>query len=142
MSENDEKTGSGPLDLAEEIRLLVELVVEHAAPWLEGLISAGHGCTDHDSGGWCPLCAIVGIFRGERPEFVARLMEQAAQLVALLRAVLADRWEPEAACAHAGVPACAEGAHGRRCAGGSFAGPAHHGDQARRLAAGPGELSC
>ncbi|WP_410653380.1 hypothetical protein [Amycolatopsis sp. cmx-4-54] len=96
MSENNENTGSGPLDLAEEIRLLVELVVEHAAPWLEGLISAGHGCTDHDSGGWCPLCAIVGIFRGERPEFVAGLMEQAAQLVALLRAVLADRWEPEA----------------------------------------------
>ncbi|MFE6610850.1 hypothetical protein [Amycolatopsis sp. NPDC057786] len=96
MSENNENTGSGPLDLAEEIRLLVELVVEHAAPWLEGLISAGHGCTDHDSGGWCPLCAIVGVFRGERPEFVARLMEQAAQLVALLRAVLADRWEPEA----------------------------------------------
>nr|WP_221472777.1 hypothetical protein [Amycolatopsis umgeniensis] len=89
------------MKLAEEIRLLVELVVEHAAPWLEGLISAGHGCPGHgDSGheavgGWCPLCAIVEVFRGERPEFVARLMEQAAQLVALLRAVLADRWEPE-----------------------------------------------
>ncbi|RSN63069.1 hypothetical protein DMH01_10675 [Amycolatopsis sp. WAC 04182] len=96
MSENNENTGSAPLDLVEEIRLLVELVVEHAAPWLEGVISAGHGCTDHDSGGWCPLCAVVGLVRGERPEFVARLMEQAAQLVALLRAVLADRWEPEA----------------------------------------------
>ncbi|WET81899.1 hypothetical protein P3102_12135 [Amycolatopsis sp. QT-25] len=96
MSENEEYTGSKPLDLAEEIRLLVELVVEHAAPWLEGLISAGHGCSEHDTdGGWCPLCAVVGVFRGERPDFVARLMEQAAQLVALLRAVLADRWEPE-----------------------------------------------
>ncbi|MGW5706656.1 hypothetical protein [Amycolatopsis japonica] len=96
MSENNEYTGSKPLELAEEIRLLVELVVEHAAPWLEGLISAGHGCTDHDTDGWCPLCAVVGVFRGERPEFVARLLEQAAQLVALLRAVLADRWESEA----------------------------------------------
>ncbi|MEV7552437.1 hypothetical protein AB0N89_22740 [Amycolatopsis sp. NPDC089917] len=96
MSENSEHTPSDGLKLAEEIRLLVELVVEHAAPWLEDLISAGHGCSDHDTdGGWCPLCAIVGVFRGERPEFVARLMEQAAQLVALLRAVLADRWEPE-----------------------------------------------
>ncbi|HET6288539.1 MAG TPA: hypothetical protein VFG15_17550 [Amycolatopsis sp.] len=96
MSENKEYTGSRPLDLAEEIRLLVELVVEHAAPWLEGLISAGHGCSEHDAdGGWCPLCAVVGVFRGERPDVVARLMEQAAQLVALLRAVLADRWEPE-----------------------------------------------
>ncbi|MFC9255339.1 hypothetical protein ACFWMR_27820 [Amycolatopsis thailandensis] len=96
MSENSGHTPSDGLKLAEEIRLLVELVVEHAAPWLEGLISAGHGCSEHDTdGGWCPLCAIVGVFRGERPEFVARLMEQAAQLVALLRAVLADRWEPE-----------------------------------------------
>ncbi|GAB3723221.1 hypothetical protein GCM10027598_38780 [Amycolatopsis oliviviridis] len=101
MSENSEQTRTDGLKLAEEIRLLVELVVEHAAPWLEGLISAGHGCSEHDGadrgadGGWCPLCAIVGVFRGERPEFVARLMEQAAQLVALLRAVLADRWEPE-----------------------------------------------
>lgn len=96
MSEYSEKAGPEQLSLAEEIRLLVELVVEHAAPWLEGLISAGHGCPEPDSGGWCPLCAIVDVFRGERPEFVARLMEQAARLVALLRAVLADRWEPEA----------------------------------------------
>ncbi|MFC3451733.1 hypothetical protein [Amycolatopsis speibonae] len=111
MSENSEHTAAGGLKLAEEIRLLVELVVEHAAPWLESLISAGHGCTGHNDaghddsghdgaghsafGGWCPLCAIVEVFRGERPEFVARLLEQAAQLVALLRAVLADRWEPE-----------------------------------------------
>ncbi|RSN30898.1 hypothetical protein DL990_23380 [Amycolatopsis sp. WAC 01416] len=96
MSEYSEHTKADGLELAEEIRLLVELVVEHAAPWLEGLISAGHGCSEHDTdGGWCPLCAVVGVFRGERPEFVARLMEQAAQLVALLRAVLADRWEPE-----------------------------------------------
>lgn len=96
MSEYSEHTEADGLKLAEEIRLLVELVVEHAAPWLEGLISAGHGCSEHDTdGGWCPLCAVVGVFRGERPEFMARLMEQAAQLVALLRAVLADRWEPE-----------------------------------------------
>lgn len=97
MSEYSENTGQERLNLAEEIRLLVELVVEHAAPWLEGVISAGHGCAEGGpDGGWCPLCAIVEVFRGERPEFVARLMEQAAQLVALLRAVLADRWEPEA----------------------------------------------
>ncbi|MEU3624654.1 hypothetical protein BS329_00385 [Amycolatopsis coloradensis] len=101
MSENSEHrahTTEDGLKLAEEIRLLVELVVEHAAPWLQDLISAGHGCTEHEAGGdtgWCPLCAVVEVFRGERPEFVARLMEQAAQLVALLRAVLADRWEPE-----------------------------------------------
>ncbi|WP_409182073.1 hypothetical protein F9C11_37460 [Amycolatopsis sp. VS8301801F10] len=99
---------SDGLKLAEEIRLLVEMVIERAAPWLEGVMAAGHGdrakpeepgapdVEDSTSGcGWCPLCAIVAVVRGERPEFVARVLEQAAQLVALLRAVLADRWEPE-----------------------------------------------
>ncbi|MFD9891103.1 hypothetical protein ACFWY9_17305 [Amycolatopsis sp. NPDC059027] len=121
MSEQDNPGGAEGLRLAEEIRLLVELVAEHAAPWLEGIVKAGHGMSEEDSAqgpeqhgedtpgcGWCPLCAIVAVLRGERPalevlfpaesastQFVARLLEQAAQLVALLRAVLADRWEPE-----------------------------------------------
>jgi hypothetical protein len=86
--------------LAEEIRLLAEMVAEKAAPWLEGVLSAGHGTPDEgkpdgSACGWCPLCAIVAVVRGERPELVARLAEQLAQLVALLRAVLADRWEPQ-----------------------------------------------
>ncbi|MEU4254517.1 hypothetical protein AB0F15_44720 [Amycolatopsis sp. NPDC026612] len=88
--------------LAEEIRLLAELVADKAAPWLEGVLAAGHGFAgdpgeakgDGSTCGWCPLCAIVAVVRGERPELVARLVEQLAQLVALLRAVLADRWEP------------------------------------------------
>jgi hypothetical protein len=102
--------------LAEEIRLLAEMVAEKAAPWLEGVLAAGHGSffsgvpggeapggygppdeakPDGSACGWCPLCAIVAVVRGDRPELVARLAEQLAQLVALLRAVLADRWEPE-----------------------------------------------
>ncbi|WP_371827682.1 hypothetical protein [Amycolatopsis sp. WQ 127309] len=76
------------------------MVVEKAAPWLEGVVAAGHGDPDQakpeaSACGWCPLCAIVAVVRGERPEFAARLLEQLAQLVALLRAVLADRWEPD-----------------------------------------------
>jgi len=97
VSEEDEAAGP---KLAEEIRLLVEMVVEKAAPWLEGVVAAGHGDPDQakpdaSACGWCPLCAIVAVVRGERPEFAARLLEQLAQLVALLRAVLADRWEPD-----------------------------------------------
>jgi len=105
VSEETEAAESAEgLRLAEEIRLLIEMVVERAAPWLEGVVAAGHGGEDDrtDEGktggsacGWCPLCAIVAVVRGERPEFAARLLEQLAQLVALLRAVLADRWEPE-----------------------------------------------
>ncbi|WP_328442644.1 MULTISPECIES: hypothetical protein [unclassified Amycolatopsis] len=97
MSEEEATDG---LRLAEELRLLVEMVAEKAAPWLEGVVAAGHGDPDQakpggSACGWCPLCAIVAVVRGERPEFVARLLEQLAQLVALLRAVLADRWEPD-----------------------------------------------
>lgn len=101
----------GVARLSEEIRLLVEMVVEHALPWLEELVAAGHGVPpgeEHDgtegtegSGEpraaaceWCPLCAVIAVARGQRPDFAVRLFEQAAQVVALLRAVLADRWEP------------------------------------------------
>ena len=102
MSDEDEHGAEG-VGLAEEIRLLTEMLVERAAPWLDGVISAGHGGDEsHEAGteggstcGWCPLCAIVAVVRGERPEFAARVLEQLAQLVALLRAVLADRWEPD-----------------------------------------------
>ncbi|OZM74533.1 hypothetical protein CFN78_05315 [Amycolatopsis antarctica] len=99
-------TGRDGASLADEIRLLVELVVDRAAPWLDGVIAAGHGAeratgeqqeqsTHPGSGcGWCPLCALVALVRGERPEIAARVLDQAAQLIALLRAVLADRWEP------------------------------------------------
>ncbi|WP_317495110.1 hypothetical protein [Haloechinothrix sp. LS1_15] len=111
----------GVASLVEEVRLLVELVTEHASPWLESVLAAGHngenatetgeghrtdgGATAGD-GGWCPLCAVIAIVRGERPELAARLAEQAARLVALLRAVLADRWQagygPSGAPAHGG----------------------------------------
>jgi hypothetical protein len=91
-------TEADATSLAEEIRLLVEMVVERAAPWLEGIVASGHGPADRAAStdcGWCPLCAVVAVARGERPEFAARLVEQLGQLVALLRAVLADRWDPE-----------------------------------------------
>lgn len=96
---SEEEATAGPR-LAEEIRLLVELVVEKAAPWLQDVVAAGHGTPDEanrdgSACGWCPLCAIVAVVRGERPELVARVAEQLAQLVALLRAVLADRWDPD-----------------------------------------------
>lgn len=96
----DDQAHADVASLAEEIRLLVELVVERAAPWLEGVLAAGHGSEQDDEGrgqqacDWCPLCAVVDLARGEPPEFITRVLEQAAQLVALLRAVLADRWEP------------------------------------------------
>lgn len=149
--------GDGPAAdsarLAEEIRLLVDLVTERAEPWLRSVFAAGHGRGDPEScdvpgpgaagpgtsgsggpgpdgaaagegtqdgarspdgsgttpsgdaaggaGGrasacsWCPFCAVVAVVRGDTPEIAARVLDQAAALIALLRAVLADRWQPD-----------------------------------------------
>lgn len=61
---------------------------------------AGDGPTGGQGGrasacSWCPLCAVVAVVRGDTPEMAARVLDQAAALIALLRAVLADRWQPD-----------------------------------------------
>ncbi|WP_024874612.1 hypothetical protein [Saccharomonospora piscinae] len=109
MTSTDQaEPGADGARLAEEIRLLVDLVVEQARPWLDGVIQAGHGrahgseqsseqAAGTDDGGceWCPLCAVVSLCRGERVDVAARVLDHVTQLLALLRAVLADRWAPE-----------------------------------------------
>jgi hypothetical protein len=80
--------------LVEELRLLADAVADRAGPVLDRVAD------DHGDGGssctWCPLCAAVAVMRGEPNELAARGLDAAADLVALLRAVLADRWEPGA----------------------------------------------
>lgn len=39
----------------------------------------------------CPVCAVVSLVRGERPQLGLRLVEQAVDLVAMLRAALAEQ---------------------------------------------------
>lgn len=105
MTERTERISANDAvaDLGNEILLLVEMIVEHAAPWLDAVIAAGHtgsglfagaDDTSQPGCGWCPLCAVVAMARGDRPEFSARAIEQLAQLIGVLRAVLADRWYP------------------------------------------------
>ena len=76
--------------LAEELRLLVEAVAERAGPWLDRVAAEASDA----SCSWCPLCAAVALVRGEPNALAGRGLDGAADLVALLRAVLADRWEP------------------------------------------------
>ena len=81
--------------LIEELRLLLDAVAERAGPWLDRLAASGHDeHGDPSADGWCPSCAVLALIRGEPSEAVARSLDRAADLVALLRAVLADRWEP------------------------------------------------
>ncbi|MFO7193900.1 hypothetical protein [Thermocrispum sp.] len=86
--------------LGHELKLLVEMVLERSAPWLERLRAGDHPDLGEHSAerqcvSWCPICTAVSIAKSQGPEFSARACEQAAQAVSLLRAVLADRWHPE-----------------------------------------------
>ncbi len=81
--------------LVEELRLLLDAAADRAGPWLDRVASAespqppGSACR-------CPACAVLALVRGEPNELAARSLDRAADLVALLRAVLADRWQPGA----------------------------------------------
>jgi len=77
--------------LVEELRLLLDAVADRAGPWLDRVSAepAGPSCR-------CPACAVVALVRGEPNELAARSLDRAADAVALLRAVLADRWQPGA----------------------------------------------
>jgi hypothetical protein len=98
--------------LVEELRLLLEAVSERAGPWLDRAVpsetAAGSSC------GWCPVCAVVALLRGEPNALAGRGLEHAADLVALLRAVLADRWEPGVPHMPGFTPAGEPRAHGER----------------------------
>lgn len=148
-----DRTGQGPATaeavagLRHEIRLLIDMIVEHAAPWLDGIIAAGHGSDDHDTDdhhedaaggqgarcGWCPLCAVVNVARGERPELSTRAFEQTAQLVALLRAVLADRWYPGEGVHMPGFEPESGTYHAARSDGGADSGPQNGGPTGARV---------
>ena len=79
--------------LAEEVVLLLAAVAERAGPWLDRVAAASHA--EHDaSGQTCAVCAFVALLRGEPNEVAAKSIDRLADIVALLRAVLADRWEP------------------------------------------------
>lgn len=77
--------------LAEELRLLVEAVADRAGPWLDRVAATAPA---DGSCSWCPLCATVALVRGEPNALAGRGLDGAADLVAVLRAVLADRWDP------------------------------------------------
>lgn len=82
--------------LAEELSLLVAAVAERAGPWLDRVLAGGH--EEHEvpaARGWCPLCAVLSLLRGDPGAAAAHGLDRLADLVALLRAVLADRWHPD-----------------------------------------------
>ncbi|GAA3012404.1 hypothetical protein [Actinokineospora diospyrosa] len=77
--------------LANELALLLTATADHIAPWLDRIAATPPSATPCQS---CPLCALVAVLRGEPNELAATGIDRLADLVALLRAVLADRWTP------------------------------------------------
>ncbi|TCO48092.1 hypothetical protein [Actinocrispum wychmicini] len=75
--------------LLEEIVLLLAAVAERMGPYLDRVAAEHDGPPDN-----CPLCAVGALVRGEPNQLAATTLDRAADIVALLRAVLADRWEP------------------------------------------------
>ena len=93
-----QSTADAGTRLAEEIKLLLDAVADRAGPWLDRLTASGHDehgdFAEPVAFGWCPLCALVSVLRGQPGELAGVVLERAAELIALLRAVLADRWDP------------------------------------------------
>lgn len=103
--------------LLEELVLLLDALARQAGPWLDR-VAAGHDEHDNlaaefpglppevsiggDSGPHpagtdrsCVLCAVAALLTGQPNELAAETLTRLAEAVAVLRAVLADRWSPQ-----------------------------------------------
>lgn len=78
--------------LGSELRAAALATLDRIGPALDR-VTAGEPATDPTTCASCPLCAVLAVLRGERPELAMRLAEQASALVTVLRAVLDDTEE-------------------------------------------------
>lgn len=87
--------GAGPDQPAEDLRQLALGLLGRAEPGVRTLLAALRERVEQAPDAehqatctWCPLCATVGLLRGERPELAAAIIQHADGLVAALRTVL------------------------------------------------------
>lgn len=74
--------------LGAELRAVAVLALDRLGPVLDGLRPDGSGTGQAPPCAVCPVCALVSVLRGERPELAVRLAEHAAGLLAVLQAAL------------------------------------------------------
>lgn len=105
---DSEQDGGGRDRMAEELRLLLDAAAQRAEEYLRG---AGGGERTRDrcaapsgettsggaSCGWCPICAVAALVRGDQPELTTKLADQLSGLVELLRGTLAEHRHAEPA---------------------------------------------
>lgn len=74
---------------------MADLLAEALEPWAQRLRDAADdrdawpGQSEPSTCTWCPVCAVVGLLRGERPELASRLAEHGVGLLTALRELLA-----------------------------------------------------
>ena len=114
--------------LVVELRLLLDAVADRAGPWLDQVAASSHGDHPGPDGrrAWCPLCELTAMIMGEPSDLAARGLDRAADLVALLRAVLADRWE-------AGMPGTPGGTSGQETREEMPQPPPRHGGRVQHI---------
>src|SRR5215211_4898626 len=103
---------AGHGEAAEELRLLGLALLDRYEPRVRSVLAglrveaaeavANGGATEDEplACQWCPVCVVIAVLRGDRPELGGRLAEQAGTLLSRLRAVVEQ--PVERADAHAG----------------------------------------
>ncbi|MFF3570437.1 hypothetical protein ACFYXQ_21905 [Nocardia jiangxiensis] len=74
-------------ELAEELRLLAEVLLERVEPVLRR--ASADGGAEWTGCSWCPLCAAAALARGEHHDVVASLAAHGTAIVTVLREALA-----------------------------------------------------
>ena len=88
-SSNGESPRYSGSRLTDELRLLLDALADRAQPWLNRMAAEADGKHLPSTCEWCPLCAVLAMLNGQRPELAIRAAEHAAGLLAVLRAALA-----------------------------------------------------
>jgi len=85
-------------EVGEELRLLVLALLDRFEPGTRAVLAglrveaAEAAAADRDpqpvACQWCPLCSLIALLRGDRPELAGRIAEHAGGLLTALRALL------------------------------------------------------
>ena len=79
-----------------ELRALARTALDRVEPVLDRLRIEPPTPVSAETCAVCPLCTLVAVLRGERPELVQRVAEHLGGLVTVLRAALEEAAEPAA----------------------------------------------
>ncbi len=82
-----------PGSITEEARRLAEAFADWTHEHSDGLV-AGAGTSEQCR--YCPLCQLIAVLRGDRPEVSARVVETGTAFLQALRSVLAPADTPPA----------------------------------------------